>query len=388
MNSSSSALYMPILKWRAKNRLALSGIPEEMKRAVLPLYEVPLGPWNFDYGNAVTMTAGLKSFRTDLDRCWPDRPCVVDFPYAGYATEGGADMAQSVLDACLDHRDTLMFAFTLDRTREYLEFVKHAVHRGFDVCLRLRAHDLTPQLKTNVDQYMSALAVTRDRCVVMVDFEGDVPPSAGDYALLIQNSLVSIATQDPWKAFVVAGTSIPAATPSHQYRSGQKVPRPELAAFVKSRDYLDLTGTHLIFSDYATSHPTSEMVDPRLLGRGELLFFATDDEWEIFVPRSFSSDDADSAWSRHMEKFLRGTQLHCRDVLEDVDVLVSPTASTSQFVDPIWAQLEVSLHIESTLSSLLRKDRPFSFDQIDVRADSAREPVFYERRRVDRRRCR
>lgn len=78
------SIYVPILKWRQGEYLAVGRTSETIKDWMYPLFEIPVEQWDFENEMpAKSLDDHLKNVGKRLATNWKKRPCLFDSPYLG-----------------------------------------------------------------------------------------------------------------------------------------------------------------------------------------------------------------------------------------------------------------------------------------------------------------
>lgn len=74
-------MYMPILKWRQGEYLAVGRTSEGVKDGIYPLFEIPIEQWDFENdAPAKSLDDHLKNVGRRLSSNWKARRCLFDSP--------------------------------------------------------------------------------------------------------------------------------------------------------------------------------------------------------------------------------------------------------------------------------------------------------------------
>ena len=346
----SSTSYFPILKWRYKELAALSYLDEAEADYVVPVFELPPEQWNFDIGRpSEDLRAKYARFGIHLSAAWRNRLCAIDSPYL---SESSSANSGHILDLVFEQARTwgcvAYPVFGLQCGEAYLHAVKRAhLLDGHGACLRLRVEDVDETAFVRVHQTLHAVGVQPSACDLLIDFGADAPPSASNYVTSATALLASVPFRDHWRNVIVARTSMPPALPHDLYWPRGDVDRHEWSGYLSATTSMSQSRVDISYSDYGVAHPSSEMVDPRLIGRDLSLVYAYHDHWDVYAPRGGGADE--------MERIARTC---CRDSAPEqrnVNARASCWADTqlqrlatgvgAELAHTFWPQLSTNRHL-------------------------------------------
>lgn len=298
--------YVPILKWRMGEYQALFKLEPAVKDWVTPLLEIPTEGWNFETeAPAKTLDDHLANFGDRLLAKWAARSCFVDSPYI----DGTACIAngQHHLLFVFDRARAVGCVATpvtgLQRPAQYQSAVAQiSAIDQYGICLRLELEDFDANLPQNLNALMTTLGSTPQTVDMVIDMkdQGASAPSAQAHLLF---GLLSQVNSQPWRTITIAATSFPAALGAATYRPHGRSPRREWLAYKELLQMLPPEARKPTFGDYATSHPATFEMDPRMLDPNAKIKYTLEDEWIIFV-------------GQQVRRFGRGQyQTLCRDII-------------------------------------------------------------------------
>ena len=344
----SSTSYFPILKWRHKELAALSYLDEAEADYIVPVFELPPEQWNFDIGRpSEDLRTKYARFGITLSAAWRNRLCAIDSPYL---SEPSSANRGHILDLVFEQARTwgcvAYPVFRLQYGEAYLHAVKRAhLQDGHGACLRLRVEDMDETVFVRVHQTLRAVAVQPSACDLLIDFGADAPPSASNYVLSVTDLLGSVPFLEQWRNVIVARTSMPAALPHDLYWPRGDVSRHEWSGYLSATT--STSRSDISYSDYGVAHPSSEMVDPRLIGRDLSLVYAYDDHWDVYAPRGGSANEMERIaqnWCRDNAADQRtvNTRSSC---WADTELQRLATGVGAEHAHTLWPQLSTNRHL-------------------------------------------
>lgn len=280
--------YVPILKWRQGEYLALERSKDSIKNWITPFFEIPLEQWDFEKEEpAKSLDEHLKNFGKRLKKSWGERRCFVDSPFL----DGSAVMDDST------HHLSRIFAlarannckavpvFGLSKSDEYLTAVADIVSedsRG--ACVRLTPEDFEAPLATSLQKLLAKLKIAPEDVDVIIDSAEDVLASATAQAASWQASITALPQLMRWRSLTIAGGTFPdSLAPADDYRPYKDVKRREWLAYKK---LVNLAAKRIpAFGDYSCSATRTANIDPRLFDPNAKIKYTINDHWRVVVGR-------------------------------------------------------------------------------------------------------
>ena len=277
--------YVPILKFRQGEYLAMGRSSITIKKWMTPLFELPTEPWDFEEKKpSKSMDQHLSQFGKRLSRNWKAR-CFVDSPYIGSSATVANGMHH------LEHAFSLARAEAclavpvvgIGRDAAYKRAVATIVaadKRG--ACIRLSPDDFASNISGKISSLLTAIGLNASDCDLIVDANDDVSSSSSSQAVVWRSQIASLPQLPDWRSLTVAGGSFPATlSPASIYRPHKDVKRHEWLAYkalVKGKPVRIPT-----FGDYSAASPKTFEMDPRLMDPNAKVKYTLDDEWRVVI---------------------------------------------------------------------------------------------------------
>lgn len=277
--------YVPILKWRQAEYLALERSPVSIKDWVTPLFEVPLEPWDFENERpSKTLKEHLSKVGKKLKKAWNSRRCFFDSP--------NLDGADTVED---QHHLTHLFSLLrsdgcnavpvtgLSRADAYQDAVREIQeHDGNGILLRLTPDDFEGTLVADIRETLRRVGVTARAADLIIDSDDDIPNSSGALATSWESMIKALPNIGQWRSLTVAAGSFPESlSPAQDYRPFKEIKRREWLAY-KRLIGLDLP-RRPTFGDYTTSSPSTTNLDPRVIDPNAKVKYTLESVWRVHV---------------------------------------------------------------------------------------------------------
>ncbi|MCC8444768.1 beta family protein [Xanthomonas cannabis] len=277
--------YVPILKFRQGEYLAMGRSSPSIQDWMTPLFELPTEPWDFEEeAPSKSLDEHLSQFGKRLSRNWKAR-CFVDSPYIdGAATvASGTHHLEHIFSLARSEDCVAVPVVGIERDIAYKNAVAAIVamdRRG--ACIRLSPDDFTPGISIKISTLLNAIGVTFSECDLIIDANDDISGSPNSQAVVWSAQIASLPQLSDWRSLTVAGGSFPASlAPASLYRPYKDIERKEWLAYkelLKIR--LDRVPT---FGDYSATSPKTFEMDPRLMDPNAKVKYTHGDHWRVVV---------------------------------------------------------------------------------------------------------
>ncbi len=284
--------YVPILRWKQAERVALKKLGSEDKAGMTPLVEVP--PEALEVGSALgaaSVGLGLCKVADEVLGSWGDGKLFLDLGLVerGIRASGGAHPVTALFDAGRSLYPSFIPVTALGRDLAYQEAVGSVIALDeLGMCLRLRGSELRrPGLADEILQLLGRFDLKYENVDLLVDYGvvADSPPNFTEACDL----LPALAR---WRTFTVASGAFP---------KNLSAIRPPGEHVLTRRDWLawrDQVTTQPLsrlpsFGDYAIQHPIH---DPPIYDDGPpnisaSIRYAAEDHWVIMRGEGIRNDD-------------------------------------------------------------------------------------------------
>lgn len=245
--------YVPILRWKRGEWVALRELSEDTRGTLTPLIEIT--PRSFAprrSGVASTASDALSKIAQDLVSNWGRRRAFIDFwllPPDLHTGSGCHSLLYFVQEA-MRLGASITPVTGLGRARQYQGAAASAMARGgCGVCIRLLRGDLNrPSLAADLDTLLAQLGAGRDQADMLVDLQyiGDAVP---DWSRIIRR----VPYRDQWRTFTVGAGAFPVDLTAltvgvHSLR------RSDWLAWRALADETSAHGRRPTFADYSIQH--------------------------------------------------------------------------------------------------------------------------------------
>lgn len=285
--------YVPILRWKQAERIALKKLSSEDKAGVTPLVEIP--PGALEVSNAsgtVGVDQGLSKVAEEVLGSWGEGKLFLDLGLVdhGVRASGSAHPVTALFDAGRSLYPSFIPVTTLGRDLAYQKAVGSVIARDeLGICLRLRGSELRrPGLADEIYQLLGRFDLKYENVDLLVDYGvvAENPPNLTEVCELLP-------ALSRWRTFTVASGAFP---------KNLTAIRPPGEHMLSRRDWLawrdQVTTSPPLsrlpsFSDYTIQHP---IYDPPIYDNGPpnvsaSIRYAAEDYWVIMRGEGIRNDD-------------------------------------------------------------------------------------------------
>ncbi len=230
-------VYVPALKWRQGEKLALKNLPDRLKSSIIPLIELV----NDEGDNPEDLSNDLSTF-------W-SKTAYLDVHYRPQ------HFARTALNNVVSHNQNIDIipVVRLDSPQIVIEGVKNVAgiyNNGF--ALRIIANqDIDfSLLSEDVRLTLERLAGSKDKVDLMIDF-GYLEGKTQTYQATLENIADSISFND-WRRVIVVAGNFPPSLQGFRPNEDNLLKRSELELWQENKV---TRGRELIYSDYTIRYP-------------------------------------------------------------------------------------------------------------------------------------
>ncbi len=198
--------YVPILRWKQAEWLALRYVEPEDRDRMTPLVEIT--PRSVALRTRrPTVRQMLQKNAQDMAESWGGSPLFVDFRHVGHLPEcEGLHPFVYLAQEARTYRVSLIPVTSLDSPPAYQSAVASIVSNDrTGVCIRLfRTHLAQPTLRRDVSQLLSRLSVGREQADLVLDCQ-HVEGCCPDFSTLVE----SLPDLSEWRTLTLASGAFP-----------------------------------------------------------------------------------------------------------------------------------------------------------------------------------
>lgn len=298
LGSAKQIAYVPILKWKRGEQLALSALPPSARRRILPLAEIQNRPFDWQSEEYTrTWRQHLEAVVQATRKYWgTEQEIAFDQPLEGSESEDGSDDFDGVapwrylFEMLWDADVNAVPVVSSYALREELSSLATLPFRQRRRRFVLRAHfDDEEQDGQPVDvgawfrKTMKMLQASHSDVDAVFDlgyFAGDV--EEGAMAEYCATTLREIALQGPWRTLTLASGAFPVNLAS--YKTGaHKIPRYDWELY---REVAEQMSQRVLYSDYGVNYTDAFEMDPRTIRMSANLRYTHLKYWRVYKARN------------------------------------------------------------------------------------------------------
>lgn len=278
-------MYVPILKWKQGEYLALEKLEADIKNQVKPLAEIPPIGWDFARGClSKTIDEHLEKFSYRLHKKWRKRDIFIDLALLDPADRmgDGKHPLTYLFDGIINNNDLAIPVTGLSRSNSYQAAVKTAAKECMSgICIRLSFEDIVGNdLNTRLQTLASLHEI--DLCDIDIILDLDAPNfhPIDKFSRILYLKINEVESFLECRSFTIAATSFP-DTMGKLKKGHQTIERSEWLLYNTLLAKFNESEQAIQFGDYGIAHPSLPAQDMRLLKPAASLRYTIDDAWYI-----------------------------------------------------------------------------------------------------------
>ncbi len=277
--------YVPCLRWKQGEYLAVKALSAASRDRVTPLIEVPEIGFDFEtWSDKKTLDEHIKPFGKRVADKW-GKACLVDLIHlpAGKVLENGDHPVTRVFDELRTLKCSATPVTGIARDHTFQKAIGRVIStdkRG--VCIRITlAEAAKPNLKSMLDTLLNQLHVRPNECDVVLDLGAPNFEPIDGFTKLVHALLSRLPYQDHWQTITIMSTSFP-ETMAEVRSSPSLLQRWEWLLYKKIAAKLAKQGAQIpTFGDYGINHKDFPQVDMRLVKPSATIRYTIGDAWFI-----------------------------------------------------------------------------------------------------------
>lgn len=288
-------MYVPALRWRKAESLALLRLNAKAKERVIPFITIPEREFDFDSGEPKrTIHEHVHPFVTRYEKKWGGRPAWIGV-HPGIADgvmNDGRDVITYVFDGLrtLDHK--IMPSIRLDAKSRLIDSVAAIVRRdGQGVAIAVRLEDLMKKdAFSRVVAMFTSIGVNEDEVDLIVDLgEPNFRPYE-IFSIALIAALRRLGDLNRFRNFVLVGTAIP-ETFKDIGKGHNVLPRHDWLFFQTLLTKLPSGMRRPNYGDYTVVHPSFSPIDMRKIKSSGKLIYTTSGSWWVRKGGAFRGNE-------------------------------------------------------------------------------------------------
>lgn len=278
-------MYVPILKWKQGEYLALERLEDSVKNHVIPLIEIPPIGWDFEQGClAKTINQHLEKFADRFHKKWKDRSAFIDLALLNPA-ERMSDHAHPmtfIFDGIREQNESAIPVTGISRTSDYQNATKGVVETDSEgLCVRLTFDNIVKNdIETTLNALIAYHQIDYNNLDIILDLESPNFHPIDQFSNALHAALRRLPLLPHCRSFTIAATAFP-KTMGQMKLGGQVIERSEWLLYQQFQPKALDSGIKIQFGDYAIAHPSLPQQDMRLLKPAASLRYTIEGGWYI-----------------------------------------------------------------------------------------------------------
>jgi len=241
--------YVPILRWKQAERLALRNLREDKAMHITPLIE--LVPELFRTNNT---EKNLVKIAHDVIHYWHQSPFFLDLRWIPptFCSYAGEHLVKAISNQVRAYKQCLIPVTGIHRDPAYQSAVAHAANtHGLGACIRLLREDLTDaKLQVHLDKTLSDLNLRTHEVHMLVDLQ-IYDPSAPNLATIAK----TVPYLDQWRTFTLANGAFPQDLSELEKNCEHELPRRDWLSWLTEVPDASPKIRKPAYSDYTIQYP-------------------------------------------------------------------------------------------------------------------------------------
>lgn len=277
--------YLPILKSKLGEFVALSKLNETQRTLIAPLFEVT--PLEWDHAERTkprTWEEHLDSFCKKFVTKWGRNDCFIDTSLLNWEKVDNTPRIKYIIDKLADLDFYPIPVISLTATPEFLKAFKNILrkHSIEQIGLRVNPDVVTnPDFEENIFELLADIRVSPKNTHLIFDLVEPNFSEPDEFADSILAILEDFPYLSQWKSFTIAGTSFPSSSAIKEgtwafSRNEWKFYK-ALVKKIQSTDY----ARGINYGDYSIVNPTYFEFNPRIMSSSANIRYTHDDKWIV-----------------------------------------------------------------------------------------------------------
>lgn len=230
-------VYVPVLKWRKGEKLALKNLPNQLQKSIIPLIELV----NDEGDNP-------EDLPNDISKFW-HRTAYLD---VRHRPKNFARIALDNIVSNYQNKDIIPVV-SLDSPQIIMEGIKNVVgiyNNGFALRIIVNQDLDFSLLIKEINLKLKFFAVAKDKIDLIVDF-GYLESNTQTYKTVLKK-IADIISFDNWRNVIVAAGNFPLSLKEFRPNGDNLLNRTELELWKKNKT---ICGRNIVYSDYTVRNP-------------------------------------------------------------------------------------------------------------------------------------
>lgn len=279
--------YVPFLKCKSGELIALMNLKEETKKKIVPFLNVPAPDYNWEKKkNSKSLQKHLSDVAERVHEYYPNQgPCFIDFEFVDEEDCGGFHYAEYFYFCMYNLWGIEIVPVTgLDRIDDanYQKAVKtFLTENKSDVGIRIDREylELMSESSDELDSLIAFLAVPHSKVHLFFDLKSVEQKDVEAFADIIFDAIVNIPDIKKFASLTIVSGGMPVTMSKFKANTLSQHPRSDFALWKSCNDGI---ARSVNFGDYGIVNPSSTEIDPRTMNRSPRIRYTDNESWHIF----------------------------------------------------------------------------------------------------------
>lgn len=363
------SFYIPVLKWKRGERVAIVNLAPEIKKRTIPFFEVPPPPpvsqktkdKNKDWQRK-SLNNWLGNFGDEYKECSIGKACFIDthlIKSENIIMPDGKKPLDFILNEVFKRKLEAIPVLELNSSEDTLKIIDiYNLLYDFEICLRLKLADLLDAgIELGIKNLIKRFNLSLDKVHLQLDIakpERFEPVDA--FIKMLQSNILKIPNLNKYKSFFISASSFP-----HNMKEVAKpydlVKRKEWAMYKALLAVPKIKGFNPIFSDYGirpTGYNNADFSNVRIPNK---LIYTTNDAWLIYRGATTSHDGYAEyrkicAFIKESKYFMKKEYSYGDAYIYNCAMGIKPKNGTGTGNPEKWIQVGTNHHLTKVVNDL------------------------------------
>lgn len=349
--------YLPVLKSKQGEFDALSKLKDEIKRHVVPLFDITPMEWDFaTKAKPRTIEVHLQNFCKKYLKKWPSSNAFIDTFLIHDKKAGDMTCIEYVFELIIEKGVKPVPVMRTNSTSDHINGINviSLMHGLPAVGLRITINDLiTPKLEDSISDLFSKTGFKAESCHLILDLNDADFANIEDFTDGIVESLKDFPDFKKWKSFTICGGSFP-ATGLIKVGANQ-IPRNEWKFYNKLVEKLMVSNNYraINYGDYSIVAPGYFEYDPTKMSRSANIRYSHNDFWYVIKGKALKKSEDYKQYVEQATQILK-SKYYFGEVFSEGDLHIKKCTKgqTTPGSPTVWNWVGHNHHFTKVVSDL------------------------------------
>lgn len=288
--------YLPILKSKLGEFIALSKLNETQRSLITPLFEVTPLEWDHsERKKPREINEHLDSFCKKFATKWGHFNSFIDTSLMNWEGVDSSPKIEYIFDKLKDLKLSPLPVISLNSTPAFLMAFKRILtkHSINEIAFRVNPNVVTnANFETNIFELFNQIELTPKNTHLIFDLVEPNFSEPEEFAESIVATLEEFPFLSQWKSFTIAGTSFPSSSAIKEgiwsFSRNEWTFYKALITKINSTEY----NRDINYGDYSIVNPTYFDFNPKIMSASANIRYTHDDKWIVAKGKALKSKSA------------------------------------------------------------------------------------------------